>query len=169
MPVTDIRLPEDSRPSHWAYETCVELPTLDIWARYKLVMQGMHENLLQTWWHYTSFITLWLPYKKKITNCPSCLGQHTHCFLKHLFPCKQAEQICSDDCQVLWKQNPHQFVDEIWGQMFHDIYLSIYLVSFLNCFFWWKPNTIPSNPSTYLCHLLTVVTQRACPMACTVP
>ncbi len=76
---------KDSRPSHWASETCGELPTLDIWwARYKLVMQGMHENFLQTWWHYTSFITLWLPYKKNLQIALHA-WVNTHCFWNTFF------------------------------------------------------------------------------------
>lgn len=119
--------------------------TLDIWAHYKLVMQVMHENFLQTWWHYTL-----LPFgyylNGQFTNCPSCLGQHSLLLLKHLFSCKRREQIRSDDCQVLWKQILINLLMKSEEKCF---IVSIYLIVSWIVLFVKTQHTIPSNPSTH--------------------
>jgi hypothetical protein len=51
-------------------------------------------------------------------------------FWNTLVPCKRPEsrfaQKMTAKC-VMEEAIPHQFVDEIWGEMFHHLYLSIYL------------------------------------------
>lgn len=120
----------------------------------------MHENFCKhddITHHYYPLATL-----QKITNCPSCLGQQHSLVFNTFFPCKRGEQICSDDCQVLWKQILINLLMNLRRNV--SSYLSIYLVVSWIVFLW-KPNTIPSNPGTHLCHLQWSL--RACPMACT--
>ncbi len=92
-------------------------------------------------WHYT-WLPFWLPYENYRLPFHAWVN-NTHCFRTPFFSMQMRRaDLLRWLPSVIWKQNPHQFDDEINLMSNVSWYLSIYLSSsLLNCVLLWKPNT----------------------------
>jgi hypothetical protein len=139
MPVTEIQLRRFYVDQVIGLLNLWREPTLEVWARYKLTCYARN-----AWKLFANMMTLhMITLLATLQIALHAWVNNTHCFRTPFFSMQMRR---ADSLRwlpsVIWKQNPHQFDDEINLRSNVSWYLSIYLSSsFLNCVLLWKPNT----------------------------